>query len=68
MFPVTRYWCETSYCREGMYEPPSCAHTRHNQGERCAVLLTDYPGIGKICYLTVRTLDLIKVALRSTAH
>ncbi len=40
------YWCETDYCRGGLYEPPSCVHTRHNPGARCALLLTDYPGTG----------------------
>ncbi len=41
---LSSYWCETDYCRGGVYEPPSCVHTRHNPGARCAVLLTDYPG------------------------
>ncbi len=38
------HWLSRYATIETIEQRPSCVHTRHNPGARCALLLTDYPG------------------------
>ena len=41
----SRYYCDASYCDDGVYYPDYCRSTELDPNEPpCAVLLAEYPG------------------------